>query len=1182
MTWQGTGVRRIAINSFGYGGTNAHVVLEQAPTSRGGLQPYKEENSFQKKSESNEETRSLPPLEKVSPLLFLLSATSKMSLLESVRNLKKWTSSYHNHHYLEDLSYTLLAHRSIMRWRYSFVAYKHHDVLGALDEAMAERGAKKAVSNIQIGFLFTGQGAQWWAMGRELVFTCSKFQDSLVRSQSILQDFGTSWSLIDELLRSESESQIDKTEFSQPVCTALQIALVDLLKSMGLHPQVVIGHSSGEISAAYAAGILSQEVALAVSYHRSFVSEICRKKGLANGAMLAVGLGEDEVSQVLAETGQQETVSIACVNSPVNTTVSGDEAEILKLKEVFESRSTFCQRLRVRTAYHSKYMQQVSDDYLQSIGKIVSGIPIESIRFISSVTGKEKLSQFGPSYWRDNLISKVRYCEAVQEYVCRQGDISQPKKARSEHLLIEIGPHSVLSGPTRQSIERYSRSFRYIYLSTLIKSTNAIYSIMNLASKLFEHGQPVNSGVIQSLSLSKSNPTVISNLSPYSWDHSNTYWHEPRLSRDYRLRQHPSHDLLGTRIVGSTTLEPRWRHFISIERLPWLDGHVVDGLVTFPGAGYICMVIEAMKQLAQQPLENSSRFALRDIYFSKALIIPPKPGKIEMQLSLSSPSRIQSAAKWYHFRIMSLSQNGVWNEHCYGSVTIEPSLLKEQTQKSRYKSYDARTREISSNLEGGCSQKLKSKNIYQRLCSSGNSFDHPFATISEMQMNDYQAKAEVVIPDVASTMPSNFMQSHVIHPTTLDAVLHSSLPVYARHYCQGSIVPMSISYLNVSTGLDSTPGKSLLVYTELTVDEPRKAQADILVYPLGGSLNLGPVIIVSKMELRGLGETSISRAATSEIRNISYDLKWNVDADFLSPTLLNPTFRSPNQNFKTSREQRLDLLNKAASVYIDHCLKQVTQKSLKISLKHFSELFEWMKRYKTFSCYQISSMTSSLSSDNAVKESCFQGVDGEMLDRVGGKLTQILTGEVEPLQLMLNNDLLYRVYAESSFIKFEEPMVKYVKHLCFKNPHMRILEIGAGTGGTAVPLLRALSSQNRSNFKQYDFTDVSSGFFSRARNLLLKWIDRIQFRRLDIEQDPAEQGFVNESYDLVVASNVLHATKTIEQTLANVFKLLKPSGRLILIEITQPQPFLNVIFGTLPGWWKGSLLFHGTQITGFA
>lgn len=148
--------------------------------------------------------------------------------------------------------------------------------------------------------------------------------------------------------------------------------------------------------------------------------------------------------------------------------------------------------------------------------------------------------------------------------------------------MIEIGPHAALLGPIRQTVEASIGAFEYSYVPVLVRETNALTSFLGLAGKLFEHGFRVDFRRINSMNSTKSDPIVVHDIPTYPWDHSHRYWYESRLSKQHRFRGHSPHDLLGTRIASSTSLEPHWRHFVGVESLPWLQEHVVDDLIVFP------------------------------------------------------------------------------------------------------------------------------------------------------------------------------------------------------------------------------------------------------------------------------------------------------------------------------------------------------------------------------------------------------------------------------------------------------------------------------------------------------------------------------------------------------------------------------------------------------------------------
>lgn len=915
--WPAAGIRQASVNSFGYGGTNAHVILESASTT---IPAAPQERPWVKKNDRNAECdenqipgsndigsikhhKTQGPLSngKIAmigrgdnnerrqasafartflPQLFALSAKSKGSIHEVVKRLASWASTRHDYeHYFHNLSYTLSSRRSLMHWRYSIFASSHEELMASLNQKTLR--VNKISSNIRIGFIFTGQGAQWSAMGRELIQTHSKFLESLVVSDKILQELGASWSLIDELLLDEKSSRINRSEIAQPASTALQIALTDLLTSIDIKPQMVMGHSSGEIAAAYAAGILTQATALRVSYCRSSVTKSCRRAVSTEGAMLAVGLGEDKVLPLLKKL-REGIIDLACVNSPSSTTVSGDKPAILEFQDMLNRTSIFNRKLNVETAYHSHHMREVAHEYLQSLDRLETIAPPNDIIFMSTVEMAKKISDFGSAYWVHNLVSKVRFSGTLLEYCRLQLEESESTMASTD-ILIEIGPHSVLAGPIKQTMIQKPESFEFVYLPTLVRHQDAIKNIMEMAGKLFEHGCSINLKALNSMIYSQHSVRVLQDLPTYPWDHSITYWHESRVSQDYRFRGHPCHDLLGYRIPGSTPLEPSWRHVISIASLPWLAEHVIDNLVVFPGAGYICMAIEAIRQIVSesQPLQGYQSFSLKNISFFKALVIPPTPQKIELQLCLRT--RRSTTIVWREFRIYAIGQDGVWYEHCRGLIQIASEPVFIENISLNPENHSMLPEElISQTSRDGNWQNLSSERLYGQLRSNGNSYGPCFAATSELHLGEFQAIAQVVVPNVRSTMPFGYMQPHVIHPTTLDALMHSSLPLYAQHNGPGSVVPVSIGALYVSPQISSTQGQRLMVTTTLSPTAFRSAKAEITCFGADVGTGRELVLKVSQMELRGLGTVRKSVLQSSVTRAISYQMEWAPDINYLS------------------------------------------------------------------------------------------------------------------------------------------------------------------------------------------------------------------------------------------------------------------------------------------------------------
>lgn len=329
----------------------------------------------------------------------------------------------------------------------------------------------------------------------------------------------------------------------------------------------------------------------------------------------------------------------------------------------------------------------------------------------------------------------------------------------------------------------------------------------------------------------------------------------------------------------------------------------------------------------------------------------------------------------------------------------------------------------------------------------------------------------------------------------------------------------------------------------------------------------GSVIEISGLRLQSLGNVLEERIISSDIREIGYRMVWKHDVDFLTSSLMDSP-SPPAQHLMLPPNKRLDLLNKAALIYIDNCLREIETGDFMPKRPHLKRLLDWMRIHRLAFTNDHSRAASPQEAEKILIETYCQGVEGQLVSNIGENLPKILKEEFDPFQLMLEDDVLFQFYTENGrwcHVHLEQ----YLDHLSFKNPHMSVLEIGAGTGSTTLSILERLSLH--AQLERYDFTDVSGWFFDRAQRLLRKWSSVVQYKTLDIEHDPLKQGFRGGSYDLVVAANVVHATENIKRTLDHVHKLLRPGGKLVLVEVTKPQIYIGTVFGTLQGWWKGKI-----------
>ncbi|KAI8932182.1 hypothetical protein NX059_011064 [Plenodomus lindquistii] len=864
LPWPESAVPRISINSFGYGGANAHVIVERGPS------PIPRPDN----------------IDHVSPNLFVLSADSPVSLKALIQSYYSWIEQQQDlDTLLTDLSYTLLHRRSALPYRFSVVAETRASLVTALSEGSSTPSKRSAQpEDLDVFFVFTGQGAQWAGMGRELLLLDSKtqagtltiFRDSIQKSGQILHNLGSTWDLETELLRSPCTSRLNEAELAQPATSAIQIALLALLRAQGIQPRAVVGHSSGEIAAAYAAGYLSHETAIRIAFHRGFMAQAVRNKGLGRGAMLSVGASEQQAEAYL-ENLTRGTAAVACINSPRSVTLSGDAAAIDEVVERIAAadKGIFNRKLLVDTAYHSHHMRAVAQDYTARLGVVPVETPaLDSppVVFTSSVTGELKTAGFDAAYWVTNLVSPVRFAAAVQT------------AARHTHhpdhhtVFVEVGPHPSLSGAVRQNLQHpdVPRS-SFDYYAPLQRKVGAVASVLGLAGKVFEHGLPVDWHAVSALCPGADAAVVRHDLPTYTWDHSVKHWYESRASRAFRLREEPYHDLVGAAVANATDIEPRWRHFLSLGTLPWLADHVVDGLIVFPGAGYICMAVEAVAQIARSrfPDKAVETFVLADVSLKRALVVSTLSSqRVETQLSLR-PVPASVSGLQYRFAVSALADTGEWYEHATG--IIDATLFASTPNEDANSHFLI---EKLTELPPG-SEVVYKDALYADLHSVGNAYGPTFAGLEYVKIapDASLASSSLAVPDVQASMPAQYQQPHMIHPSTLDIVVQTALPLIGRRLGAGSVMPVHID--EVLIAVDSRlhqPGSKLDVSTKLTSSHFRTAFADMAVLADGQR-----VLSVSGLEARSLAALDSSALGKNE-RKICYQVDWNPDLDYIRTT----------------------------------------------------------------------------------------------------------------------------------------------------------------------------------------------------------------------------------------------------------------------------------------------------------
>lgn len=901
--------------------------------------------------------------------------------------------------------------------------------------------------------------------------------------------------------------------------------------------------------------------------------------------MLATGLGETEIAPHIAKIASGR-INVACVNSHNSTTISGDEEAIDELSAILETLGVFNRKLQVDTAYHSHHMEAVAETYLSSIQDVGSHVLEAGIAFFSTVASQAGSPDFSPSYWEKNLVSAVHFDKGLTAMV---EDMTNTKAQRpGNNIFVEIGPHSALQGPLRQVLSRVDDgSFKYSYMSPLVRKVNAVRSTLDAVRQILETGCAVKMDKVLALTQSPAERHVVRDLPSYAWDHSTKYWHESRLSRDHRLRQFPYHDMLGLlEVVGGDLYRPTWRYHIGTASLPWLRDHVVDGFMIFPGSGYLCMAIEAMTQIVKlRGIPGVlKRFNIRDVIFSKSIIVPEaradgEKQELEMLITLNPSSSGGKTGIWEVFNVVSYdTATDSWNQHCTGLISVEIEVVAHESEVDNEHFAAAQAlRDRLTEAQAISAIQLDVDEIYDNFASTGNIYGETFRGLEEVMIGDGQAYAKLRIQDVARSMPGAYMQPHTIHPSTLDVLGHLSVILFKRTCADSPVMPVYIGELSVAADITGKAGDQLVAVSHILPEGRRSATSNTWIFQ-DSENGPRPVVSLCNSQLIAIGDLQILDKELPFQRNMTYETEWQSDVDHIKQEDFQRQIAErelfavgTSEGFSASE---IVLANeKAAMLYLRDTLKFMRNSGKECTIPHLRHLAAWMERH----CTEENGLRVLDSADleeerSIMKRSTESGPQGEMLARIGQNLPAILTGDADPLPIMLEDDLLSKVYAEGLIYSSYLQMVEYAKLLAFKQPQMSIVEVGAGTGGATLPLLQALEDPvDGLLFKHYCYTDISSGFFEQARAKFRRWEHRMDFRTLDVSKDPLTQpGFEDIKFDVVLASNVLHATPSLDTTLEHVRKLLKPGGRLILIELTNVLAAVNTIFGTLPGWWLSS------------
>lgn len=616
---------------------------------------------------------------------------------------------------------------------------------------------------------------------------------------------------------------------------------------------------------------------------------------------MAVGLGEQLIEPYIKKV-RNGRLCVACVNSPESTTISGDIEALVELKQMLDAESIFARRLRVDTAYHSHHMQTVADEYLESLRDIATGSTRQGVTFCSTVTGSPKQDGFTADYWVRNLVSQVQFVKGLQ-LVAKKMNESLPH-GDHQFTFIEIGPAGALAGPAKQTLSDIE--FKHTYLSVLKRKTNASKTLLDMIGQLIElgHGCDLKSTASITPPSTSHKAEVLRDLPGYAFDES-SHWTEPRISSAHRFRKFPFNDLCGILDPASSWYEPRWRHTLNLDALPWLKDHAIDGDAVFPASGYVAMVVEAMKQLVQvQDIKGTiKKFLINDMTLAHALTISHEGQNAEVELQLTiSPSKVGS--RWHEFKIFSYDKQGKrWVQHCDGLVATETLVENDDVEGNledamRVEGQLSLFQRIQSNSE----ELLERDAFYHQLEASGNHYGSSFALLGDVHKDQDHGWCSFAVPDYSASLHGHHMQPHLVHPSLLDSISHIGALLAKKPCRDASIVVGKINEMTISADFAQTAGVKLYLATTQQPQDIRTVNSQSIVFQTSADGQIIPTLTASYTYRAFSGTLDNDEGGPFSQKKV-YSLVHQPDIEFLSSK------NFPSETSKTAVDVLTEYLN---------------------------------------------------------------------------------------------------------------------------------------------------------------------------------------------------------------------------------------------------------------------------------
>lgn len=863
-------------------------------------------------------------------------------------------------------------------------------------------------------------------MGGQLIQSSEWAKNRIAELQKSLDTLPSkdrpTWNILDELLAKSGESRIVEAALSQPLCTVLQIILVDLLKAAGITFSAVVGHSSGEIGAAYAAGLLSASDAVRIAYYRGFHAYLAGNEARGQkGAMLAVGTSWDDAQELVNLRFFKGRLAIAAHNSSASVTLSGDADAVIHAKKVFDEEKKFARFLKVDTAYHSHHMLPCGDPYVASLDdcdvQVNQDQSDESVSWFSSVEpSKQKVlpnDNLRDSYWRKNMTEAVLFADAVQNAISSDDQIS---------LALEVGPHPALKGPATQIISDL-RPEPLPYCGLLNRGGNDLSAFSDALGFVWSHlgAQAVNFHSYENTLLgSRQVPRLAVGLPSYRWNHERIHWTESRVSRALTGRKEPPHELLGIRSTDSNGYDFRWSNVLKLREIPWMEDHKLQGQSVFPAAGYIAMALEASRELAAD--REVSLFELQDMKLPRAITFEEEDTGVETLVTLTEVQYDANKGATARFS-------------CYSTPAMTSGSQSDLELMASGKvivrfGKPTETALLSRPLEDYNMSSVERENFYSSLSRLGYGYSGAFQGISSLKRRLNESSV------LLDTYPES---RYLIHPSTLDVSFQSSMLAYSApgdERLWSLHVPVAIGSIRINPAQCALiPSSGCKVPACTVVDsEADSFVASIDIFGQDGKFGM---VQIDDFQIKPFAPAT----AADDRRLFTYS-----SFDFAAPNGVSIA----KGLLPADDEVRLAIVcERISSFYIRKWQSEITDKDWANGQPHHQHLKAWLDHtvatanhgeHPTLRKEWIDDTDDAIA---ALVQQHPDSVDVKLLTAVGEHIPASVRGETTILEHMLPNNLLDDFYKQGVGIqRYNAFLASMVQQITHRYPHSNILEIG--------------------------------------------------------------------------------------------------------------------------------------------